>query len=529
MHSRARTRLLATSVLLLTTAVVGCTDLTVAPKSTVTSANIFNDPNSYKEYLAKLYAGLQATGQVGPYGNKDIQAISDEGFSGYLRLWWQMEELPTDEALIGWGDGSLQELNTQVWGETNPFLGGMYSRVFFQVSLANEFLRQTTDAALASRGVSGQLAADIKTYRAEARFLRAMAYWNGMDLFGNIPLVKEDFAVGGAPPKQATRAEIFAFVESELQAIKPDLPAPGPSTYGRANAVAADMMLAEIYLNAKVYTGTDRSSDALAAALRVINSDAYSLDPVYRNMFLADNNKSPEIIFAIPSDGVHQQSYGGMTTIIHASVGGSMNAAEFGLNGGWWGLRTRPEFVALFGGANTADTRSGLLWADGQNLDIASIGNFNDGYAAPKYRNVTSTGQPGSNAEFVDVDFPVFRLAEAYLIYAEAVLRGGGGDRATAVSYINLLRERAYGDNSGNITDADLTLQFILDERGRELWWEAKRRTDLIRFDQFTANKIWEWKGNVQPGKITDPKYNLYPLPGAERVANPNLQQNPGY
>ena len=527
MSLRASRKLLVSAVLLL--AAAGCTDLTVAPESTVTTANIFKDPNSYKEYLAKLYAGLQATGSVGPYGNRDIQSITDEGFSGYLRLYWQMEELPTEEAIIGWGDAALQELNTQVWGSSNQFLGGMYARVFFQVSLANEFLRQTTDAQLASRGVSGQLAADIKQYRAEARFLRALAYWNGIDLFGDIPLVKEDLVPGSPPPKQASRAEIFQFIESELNEIKPDLPAPGAATYGRASSVAADMLLAELYLNAKVYTGTDRSADARLAAERVIASGAYSLDPTYQNMFLADNNKSPEIIFAIPSDGLHQQSYGGMTTIVHASVGGNMNPSAYGLNGGWWGLRTRPEFVALFAGTGSADARSAPLFTDGQNLDVASIGNFNDGYALPKYRNVTSTGQAGSSKEFVDVDFPMFRLADAYLIYAEAVLRGGGGDMATAVQYVNLLRQRAYGNTSGNITAADLTLDFILAERGRELYWEAHRRTDLIRFDKFTTNGVWQWKGNVHDGRTTDATFNLYPLPAAELLANPNLKQNAGY
>lgn len=527
MSMKACTTLLAAGAVLLASA--GCTDLTVEPKSTVTAANIFTDPLSYRSYLAKLYAGLQATGQVGPYGDRDIRSITDEGFSGYLRVYWKMQELPTDEAIIGWGDGALQELNTQLWSPANQFTSAMYARIFFQVSLANEFLRQTTAPTLASRGVTGQLAADITTYRAEARFLRALSYFHGIDLFGSIPLVKEDSPIGSPPPKQATRAEIFAYIESELNAIRGDLPAAGAGQYGRADQGAADMLLATLYLNAGVYTGSDRASDARAAAERVIGSGAYQLDPTFQNIFLADNNTSPEIIFPVPSDGVNQKSYGGMTTIIHASVGGNMNAADFGLNGGWWGLRTRPEYVALFGGAGTADDRSRVFFTSGQNLSIANMGSFNDGYGAPKFRNKTSTGQDGSDKEFVDTDFPMFRLADAYLISAEATLRGGGGTRADALNYVNLLRERAYGDNSGNITDAELTLTFLRDERGRELFWEAHRRRDLVRFDQFTANGIWQWKGGVQPGKVTETFRNLYPLPSSELLANPNLKQNPGY
>lgn len=524
MPTIARKSLLA-AVLLCTTA--ACTDLTVTPQSTVSASNLFkNDPNSYKDYIAKLYAGLGVSGQQGPAGSADIQGI-DEGFSQYMRLYWEMQELPTDEAVIGWGDAGSQELNTQLWGSSNQFLGAMYSRVFFQVSLANEFLRQTTDAQLSSRGVTGQLAADVKQYRAEARFLRALSYYHGMDLFGNIPLVKETDPIGTTAPQQATRAQIFAYIESELKALRPDLPAAGAGQYGRADQGAVDMLLAHLYINAKVYTGTDRSADALAAASSVINSGAYQLDPSYRHPFQADNNTSKEIIFAVPQDEAHQQSYGGTTFLIHAEIGGSMDPSKYGSDGGWWGLRTRPEFVALFPGDSTVDHRA-LFYTNGQSLQINNLTNFNDGYALPKFTNVTSTGTH-TKGDFMDTDFPMFRLADAYLIYAEAVLRGGGGSAAQALTYVNALRTRAYGNASGNITAPQLTLQFILDERGRELYWEADRRTDLIRFGQFSTAGIWEWKGNVQAGKTTEAFRDLYPLPSTEIITNPNLKQNTGY
>src|SRR6266576_2627393 len=167
---------LGIAVALLLQSVVGCTDPTVAPKSSVSDANFFNDTSSYKAFLAKIYGGLALSGQQGPAGQPDIRGI-EEGFSQYLRLFWEAEELPTDEAVIAWGDIGLPEMNTQLWASSNTFVVSMYYRVAFQVSLVNEFLRQTTDAKLAERNVSASLKAQIQGFRAEARFLRALSYW----------------------------------------------------------------------------------------------------------------------------------------------------------------------------------------------------------------------------------------------------------------------------------------------------------------------------------------------------------------
>jgi hypothetical protein len=505
---------------------IGCTDLTVEPKSTVTGANVFNDPSSYRGFLAKLYAGLAVSGQQGAAGRPDIDGI-DEGFSQYLRLYWEAQTLPSDEAVIGWNDVGLPEMNTQTWAVTNTFVVAMYYRIFFQVGLANEFLRQTTDAMLDARGdVSSTLRADIATYRAEARFLRALSYWHGIDLFGDIPLLTEDDPLGSTPPPQATRAEIYNFIVTELTDITGTLPAPGSATYGRATGPAAQMLLAKLYLNAGIYTGTPNYSGALNAAQSVI-AGPYTLDGNFQRMFKADNNTSPEIIFAIPQDGLKTQTWGGVTFLVHASCGGSMNSSLYGIDGCWWGLRLKPQAYQRY--AN-GDNRASYFYTTGQSVTVGSIGNFNDGIAAPKFQNRTSTGTPGSHPTHVDTDFPVFRLADAYLIYAEAHLRGGGGTAAQALTYVNALRQRAYGNTSGNITSGQLNLDFVLDERGRELLWEAHRRTDLVRYGRFTGGTyIWSWKGGTQAGAATDVKYNLYPLPANELIANPNLRQNPGY
>src|SRR5213596_1335842 len=285
----------------------GCTDPTVAPKSTVTSVNVFNDPNSYRAFLAKIYGGLIVTGQRGPDGNPDIGLI-DEGFGEYLRLYWYLQEMPTDEAVIGWNDPGLPTLNTGTWGASNEMVNAMYYRVFYQVMLANEFLRQSTDAKLAERNQNDPtLKTNVHFYRAEARFLRALSYWHGIDFFGDIPLITEADLVGTLP-QQSTRAAIYDFLVSELNAIKADLPAPGPANYGRATTTAADMLLAKLYLNAGVYTGTTHYAEALTAAQAVI-AGPYTLDPNFRRMFLADNNTSPEIIFPVTQDGLRTQTW----------------------------------------------------------------------------------------------------------------------------------------------------------------------------------------------------------------------------
>ena len=516
---------LALAGTLLVLAATACTDLVLAPKSDPTDANVFQDPGSYRAFIARVYAGLAVSGQQGAAGNPDIQGI-DEGFSQYLRLFWEHEELPTDEAVIGWGDLGLPEMNTMNWAVNNTFVAAMYYRVFFQVVMANEFLRQTTDAKLDARGnVGATLRADIRQYRAEARFLRALSYWHGMDFFGDIPLLTEADLVGTLP-QQSTRAAIYDFLVSELIAIKAELPASGAGNYGRATTGAADMLLAKLYLNAGVYSGTTHYPEALAAAQAVI-AGPYTLDPTYRHMFLADNNTSPEIIFPVTQDGLRTQTWGGMTFLVHAACGGSMSATAYGIDGCWWGLRLRPEAYNRYA---AGDSRAGSFYTTGQSVAINSIGNFNDGIAAPKFQNVTVGGAAGSHPTHVDTDFPMFRLADAYLIYAEAHLRGGGGTAQQALDYVNALRVRAYGDSSGVIAAPALTLDFILDERGRELLWEGHRRTDLVRYGRFTGGTyLWAWKGGALAGTSTPAHLDLYPIPANELIANPNLRQTTGY
>jgi starch-binding outer membrane protein, SusD/RagB family len=272
-------------------------------------------------------------------------------------------------------------------------------------------------------------------------------------------------------------------------------------------------------------------TQALAAVQQVI-AGPFTLDPSYQHLFQADNNTSPEIIFPVLQDGKLTKSFGGTTFLIHASCGGSMAPSDQGVGGCWFGLRLKRQAFNLFTADSVTvnDPRGSFFWTDGQTPDVAAISNFNNGVAVQKFTNKTSTGANGSDLEFPDTDFPMFRLADAYLMYAEAHLRGGGGDLAQALAYVNAIRQRAFGDASGNITEAQLTLDFLLDERVRELLWEAHRRTDLVRYGLFTGGGyLWQWKGGILAGRATDTFRDLYPLPASELTTNPNLTQNPGY
>ncbi len=711
-------------------------DLNTVPldEDVITSAVVYDDPDAYRQVLAKLYAGLAVTGQQGPAGQADISGI-DEGFGQYLRGWWYHQEFPTEEAVVGWNDQTIKDFHDQDWTSSDNFIAAFYSRIFYQISLCNEFIRETTEAKLNSRNVDGNLRAEIQVFRAEARFLRALSYYHALDHFRNVPFVTEEDAVGAFFPEQIQANDLFNFIESELLAIENELLAPQTNEYARADQGALWMLLAKMYLNAEVYTGKERNADCIAFCEKVINA-GYVLEPVYQNLFLADNQTAQGIIFPVAYDGQFTKTWGGTTFIIHAGIGGSMDPLASGVDGGWGGTRATSALVNKFpsaspnffnvqpnpgndnypviyapgsyqgfdpadsatvvvmsspnnnnvyegyirttdanteivfapqpnldqffgdnegdgqldiGGSNiviadpgfyqmivngnttsytivktdwgvigsaTADGWNsdqdmvydpiGKAWTididlsegeikfrandewvidlgdtgadaildyggdniiipssgsytiklfldkpdhtysiqqtsavfdsramfhtDGQNLEIEDIAEFTDGYAINKFKNVNRSGNPGSDLTFADTDFPVFRLADAYLMYAEAVLRGGGGNIGTALEYVNLVRERAYQSPAGRIAANELTLDFILDERARELYWECTRRTDLVRFGKFSdTDYLWPWKGGVPEGASTPSYLDVYPIPSTDIGANPNLVQNPGY
>ncbi len=491
-----------------------------------TEQDVFANATEAKGALAKLYASLSLTGQNGgDDGAADIADIN-QGFSQYTRMLFNLNEVTTDHAVVGWGDPGLRDLHGMYWSASNDFTGAMYLRLAQEVSFCNSFIK---NASL----LSGD---EVQSYIAEARFLRAFAYYNLIDLYGKVPKVTE---ITTELPSQSTREELFDFVEEELLAIQDLLVESRSNEYGRVDQVAAWALLSKLYLNAGVWTGSAMYDKCITYSTLVINStytlntnDANGNGTAYDELFLADNDTNGaqnEFIFALNFDGISSRTYGGSTFLVHAATGGSMPLGPLGINGGWGGLRTTSALVDKFN--NTSDMR-GMFYTQGQSLEINSIPPFNNGYAVTKFKNVDSNGNIGndSSGEFVDTDIPIIRLAEIYLNYAEANRKGGGGDENLAVTNINKLRVRAYGNNSGNISLSDLNEDFILDERSRELYWEGTRRTDLIRYNQFTTNEyLWPWKGNQPNGTSVSEIRNVFPIPSNIILTNPNLIQNDGY
>ena len=504
-----------------------CTkNLNQSPAYGLNSEVVYSDPNNYINVLSKLYSGLSMTGLQGPAGQADIAGI-DEGFSAYVRVLWNLQELPTDEAVCGWNDPGIPTLNKMQWNADDGWVKGMYYRIYYQITLCNEFIYQSRDERLDERGFSDADKEMIRTYRNEARFLRSLSYFHAMDLFGNVPFVTEEDRVGAFQPERITRTDLFNYVESELIDLSNLLSVAGTVDYGRATREAAKTLLAKVYLNAEVYSGTNRYDDCRNYCEQVINSGAFQLDMDYQHLFLADNQNSSEVIFPVVYDGLYAQTWGGTTYLVCGALGGSMNAADYGVNGKWGGLRSTSAFVNKF--PDTTEDSRFLFYRDGQELEITNLGTFTQGYAYPKYKNVTSIGDVGSNngtSAHVDIDFPMFRLADVYLMLAESAYRNG--DQGTALNYINILRERAYGNSNNNMSS--INLDDILDERSRELAWEGSRRTDLIRFGKFTSGDyVWPFKGGDVSGVGTSSHLELYPIPTSDLILNPNLTQNPGY
>ncbi len=520
-------------------------ELNRLPANSIFTDSVYSSVANYKLALANVYGGYTLTGTSGP-GSSDIAGV-DAGTSDFIRCWWNTQELTTDEAVCAWGDPGVPDFHNMNWSYTNPILIGLYARSVYQITLCNDFITHCSASAIQKLGATGNDATSIAQYAAEARFLRAFQYFVLMDAFANPAFATETTPVGPLSfPKQIHRPDLFAYITSELLDCSNSMVPARQNEYGRADQAAAWALLARLYLNSEVYTGTAKYDSAIIYSSKVINA-GYTLNPVYANLFKADNNiNNPEVILAIAYDGIKTQTYGGTTFLINGSCANStyspgspgyaMSSSTFGVpSGGWAGNRATANLPGLFPTPDTTIDKRALFYnAPGVTSEILNISAFNQGVPVNKFTNITSTGvqaEPSAGGTFCSTDFPLFRLAEQYLIYAEATLRNGaGGNASTALSYINLLRQRAYGNTSGNVTSSDMTLPFIINERGRELYWECFRRTDLIRFNEFTSsNYLWPWKGGVSSGTGVDSHYAIFPIPVTDLQANSNLIQNPGY
>jgi SusD family. len=506
------------------------------PQDVVSELVFSNTIDAYQQSLAKIYAGLAMSGNAGGDGDSDVAGVDGGSQASFLRGLWNLQELTTDEAHCCWNDVGIPDFNNNSWSSSNVFIKGLYYRLYYQVNLANAFLRETTDEKLTSRGADETVKTQVKTYRAEARFMRALAYYYLLDMFRNVPFVTETSTVGTTLPQQIMANDLFTYVEKELTECVSDMQDPTVgynASYGHANKAAAWSLLSRLYLNAKTYIGTDKYTECITYCNKVITA-GYTLEPVYANMFKADNDHSKEMILPIRYEGVNTQTWGGMTFLLCSGEPSSMQSAVNAV-GAWQGNRGRSSMLKTFEKENgyNFDTRKSMLHTElTTNIEIASPGLYtNNGIPVVKYYNVNKDGSlPASNIAYTD--FPLFRLGEIYLNYAEAVLRGGtGGDKTTALKYVNDLRARAYSDiDEAPIATSELTLDFILEERGREFFFEAQRRTDLVRFGKYSGSSyVWPWKGGVAAGKSISDIYNVFPIPADDMGANTNLVQNSGY
>ncbi|MCH7402703.1 RagB/SusD family nutrient uptake outer membrane protein [Belliella kenyensis] len=549
-------------IVLLSTFSTGCfKDLDTLPLNDrqLISEQVYATEQGYLAVLAKLYGSLILNGQDGPDRDGDLGGL-DVGYSGYTRAIFYLQECSTDEVALhaGSSQGSRDFLFVN-WNPSTPILQYAYYRLYMTIAYCNEFLRESTDEKLQSRGLLDQMRSKIEYYRSEARFIRAYSYSMICDLYGSGPFIDESMPVG-VIPQQRSRAEIYNFAVNELEEIKDKLRLPGTNDYGRVDQVASWFLLSRIYLNSETWVGQPEYQKAYDYASMVINSGQYPLASDWRHIFLADNNTCQEIIWPLVQDGEYTINSAGTNFLMKALNNGRMsNFYVTGIGARSWGnARAKTQLVEKFSpsdqifdiedtwGDKKADKRAQFFteghtketWRSNQPF----INDFTNGYAIIKWRNVNKNREelvPGGTT-YTYIDYPMFRTADAYLMAAEAILRGADDSRAVALEYVNEIRDRAYlsgsyGNNiSGRISDAELTLDFILDERARELYTESVRRTDLIRFNKFTKGYNWDWKGsdgtaNNFLGRDVDDKFKLFPIPDNEFTVNPNLTQNPDF
>lgn len=490
---------------------------------------------AYEYSLAKIYAGLVIGGNAGGDSDQDVVGIDGGSQASFLRVLWNMQELASDIAHCCWNDPGIPDFNHLSWTASSPWIKGSYYRLFYQINLSNAFLRETTDDKLASRGCSEQVKGQIKTFRAEARFLRALMYMYALDLYRNVPFVDENSPIGVVRPKQIMKEDLFAYIESEMLACESDLLDPQigfNDNYGHANKAAMWAALSRLYLNAETYVGVNKYTDCVTYSMKVIKA-GYELEEVYGDVFKADNHNSKEMIFPLRYEGDDTMTWGGMTALL--CWGASEFQAETNAKGGWQGVRAKSSLYKIFEKEDDSDSdmRKKMLRVEAtSNIEITNEADFaNNGIPVTKFYNVNKDGSMPPSSE-AWIDYPLFRLGEVYLNLAEAVLRGGQGiSKTEALTYMNNLRKRAYSDKTlASVSESDFTLNFILDERARELFYEAQRRTDLIRFNKYTSGDyLWPWKGGVAEGRAVGDFYQVFPLPSDDIGSNENLVQNEGY
>ena len=538
--------------------------------------NVETNPSTLGLYT-KCYAGLIMEGNDG----KADFTIDDDGKSTLLRNIFNFNELPTDEAICWWSDGGLTDISYNKYNAATPTLKYLYYRLMSNISFENNFLN--LDAA---KEEDKTRYAEVRVIRAYNYFL--MLDFFGDPAFvekssSESPYQAHTYNSKFDANKTYTRAELlqlgreflFNWVKDELLAAEPDLLEAKPEKdndpdYGRIDKGTCWLLLSRLYLNAGTYLNNDGQDNpywgkALEYAENVINSQYALFDDSkiseaakangykpYDLLFMGDNGSngaSCEALLPLMQDGAKTQGYGGSLFYVAAlwnDVMKSVTGKDAGTTeNAWSGMRVRPSFLKVFFNnpsvvvkkeakdirAMNIDDRA-IFWGKGNDkndrtLELGENKSFFSGIVTPKWNNNYAEGGTPHDSKFVDTDFFLFRVAEAYLNAAEAEmhLNGEGSDKAKG--YIDKLRNRAHAE-----VHSSYTLNDVLDERARELYCEGLRRTDLIRFNQYGGNNAtykWELKGGSENGSNFDKTKNVYPLPSSEILANKNLTQIDGY
>ena len=561
----------ACALLTLTSCIQDLETLPLNPWDTTSETAYGKDRTAYVQGLAKLYFNFTSNDTT------DL-LVSDAGASELIRSFWSCQEVSTDEVKCAWGDAWAEAINTNMYDDSeNDMVYGVFVRTLQGISYINEYLRQTADDKLDSRGVDAALKAEIHGFRAEARFLRAYFYWMAMDIFGDVPFTDENSPFGSVNPKQKPRKDVYAFIVSELE----DLAAEGSampeaaSNRPRADKGAVLGLLARVYLNAEVYTGTPAWEECKSACERIYALGKYTLATNYASLFRGDNGENPdaynEFLFSAYYDQTSAQSWGGGTfltcgaasadevlgtsDVIHEeSATGEViykKISRLGVGNGWLGLHIHEQFI------NTHFAPENVTWGEdgsftmkdqrGANAfhtarrtqgDFAELQNtFSQGWGCWKFNNIphNETGlefweRTGSPDKQTNIDYPLIRLGEIHLIYAEACVRLGQG--ATAQAKVNELAARAGVEYENYPTSwNDEAMKWFREERARELFWEGHRRTDLIRYNSYCEDSyLWPFKGgDAKTGKAFPEYKKLFAIPVSQLLANPELKNPVGY
>lgn len=536
---------IAAGASMLFTACIGDLDTLPLNPSDSTSETVYGaDESGYIAGLTKLYFNFVSNETT------DLQ-VSDAGASELVRAFWTMQEVTSDACKCAWeNDAWVRAMNTNTWSDAdNDATYAVYVRTLQGIAYTNEYLRQTASDRLSDRGVSSELAAKIQGFRAEARFLRAYFYWMALDVFGDVPFTTENSPFGGGVnPKQASRKDVFDYCISELTALAADnSPMPAArSNYPRADKGAVLGLLARMYLNAEVYTGTPMWQEAKDACEDIFTM-GYSLCPEYTDLFRGDNGENPEalneVLFGISYDAEQTQSYGGTSYLTLAAIAATdVSSTQMinGVNNGWGGIRVPYEYVEKYFNVRNADYSAGtydvndkrgrMFYIKGRSESMdGALYVFLNGWSCLKFNNIPHNMDQDSylataaSKAYSDIDFPMIRLGEIYLIYAEACMNLGQAN--TALPKVQDLAARA-----GVTAPTSITQEWLIEERARELMWEGHRRTDLIRYGKFTSSSfLWTYKGGSFSGQGFDDHMKIFAIPASELASNPELHQNPGY